>query len=383
MKISVNFEELQSTLVLSNTVLADKSVDEKLKNIIFMVDRDSVKLVGYSTFTFCRTELEKVEVIDLPEDGSWQFQVKATELNKIIGSFSTLSRTKVSAIEFESDDARIKVFVHEEPIEEGNERLAQVSSFKLDNPQILKNIDTAIHMNFPEESEMLTSGDLFLYLDSLFPIMTNETSSKVGNKINFAEDYAFVITPTMSAFMVNKLPEAFKDLTLTYSSANFLKRLCDSSDSLSVAKIDKYLCIQSGSTEAFMQYQPVRVNYKMYVEKKSKDLGIVVDRLYLKDVLKRMGNVLPDGKAHILEDETIHMENANFQQIIPLEKVKGEVNKIGFAFSIPVFDKAIVGRDDVFSQELFIHFVPTARGYLVYLSDKTGSWFSATQVTSA
>jgi len=383
MKISVNFEELQKTLVLSNTVLSDKSVDEKLKNVIFLVDKESVKLVGYSSFTFARTELEQVEVDCSTESGTWQFQVKASDLNKIVGSFSTLSRTKVVGIDFEEDGTRIKVSVHEEPLEEGNSRLAQVSEFKLESPQILKNIDTNIHMPFPEKIDLLTSGDVFLYLDSLFPIMSNESSSNVGNKINFADDYVFVITPTMSAFMLNKLPEAFKNLTLTYSSANFLKRLCDSSDSVSVAKIDKYLCMQSGNTEAFMQYQPVRVKYSLYLDKKSKDVGVVVDRLYLRDVLKRMGNVLPDGKAHVLEDSTMQVVNQNFQQIIPLENTKGDVEKIGFNFSIPVLEKSIIGKDDAFSQDLFIHFVPTARGYLIYMSDKTGAWFSTTQVTSA
>ena len=40
-----------------------------------------------------------------------------------------------------------------------------------------------------------------------------------------------------------------------------------------------------------MRYQKVKINYSMYVSKRSKDKGFVVDRLYLKDVLRRMSTV--------------------------------------------------------------------------------------------
>lgn len=383
MKIKVDFSELQSVLGYSNTILSDKSVDDKLKNVIFLVTPDSVKLVGYSVFTFSRTELENVEIDDSIPDTGWQFQVKASELNKIVSSFSSLSRTEVSKLAFEDDGVRIKVTVHEEPIEDGNVKLEQDSNFILENAPILKNIDSDIHMAFPDDADMLTSGDLFLYLDSLFPIMNNDTANSMASKINFASDYVFVITSYMSAFMENKLPDAFKEVTITYSSANFLKRLCEGTDNMSVARIDKYICIQSGNTEAFMKFQKVKVNYKMYVEKRSKDMGIVIDRLYLKDVLKRMGNIMPDGKGYILEDETLQVVNNSFQQVIPLENIKGEVVGVDFNLSATIFDKILIGRDDVFSSDVFMYFVPTARGYILYTSDKTGAWFSATQLTRA
>ena len=133
-----------------------------------------------------------------------------------------------------------------------------------------------------------------------------------------------------------------------------------------------------------MKFQNVKMtNYKMYVEKRSKDKGIVVDRFYLKDVLKRMGNIDPNGKMSVTEDQCLHVGNASFEQLIPLEMVKEGTEGVSFNVPISILQKIIVGRDDVFSDDLFLYFVPTGRGYIVYLSDKTGAWFSNTQVTRA
>lgn len=381
MKISVNFSELQSILGYSNTILSDKSVDDKLRNVIFMVNstEETVKVVSYNAYTFSRTELEKATVEDCSSD--WEFQVKASDLNKIVSSFSSMYRTEVNTVDFEDDGVKIKLTVHEEPKEGNDERLAQDSMFQLENAPILKNINNDIHMEFPENDELLQSGDLLLYLDSLFPLLSNDSASSYGSKINFAEDYVFVLTSTMSAFMQNKLPDAFKGITITYSSVNFLKKLCENVEDLGVAKLDKYICIKSGLTEAFMKFQLIKPNYKMYIDKKDTSNGVVLDRLYFKDVLKRMGNTSPDGKIFITDGQELRVENESFQQVIPINNSKGEVEGIGFNISVPIMEKIIVGRDDVFKEDIFLYLVKTPRGYIIYLSDKTGSWFANTQVT--
>lgn len=381
MKISVNFSELQSVLGYSNTILSDKSVDDKLRNVIFMVNstEETVKVVSYNAYTFSRTELEKATVEDCSSD--WEFQVKASDLNKIVSSFSSMYRTEVNTVDFEDDGVKIKLTVHEEPKEGNDERLAQDSMFQLENAPILKNINNDIHMEFPENDELLQSGDLLLYLDSLFPLLSNDSASSYGSKINFAEDYVFVLTSTMSAFMQNKLPDAFKGITITYSSVNFLKKLCENVEDLGVAKLDKYICIKSGLTEAFMKFQLIKPNYKMYIDKKDTSNGVVLDRLYFKDVLKRMGNTSPDGKIFITDGQELRVENESFQQVIPINNSKGEVEGIGFNISVPIMEKIIVGRDDVFKEDIFLYLVKTPRGYIIYLSDKTGSWFANTQVT--
>lgn len=380
MKVTLSFDEFTSKMGYMNSILSDKSVEEKLKNLIFIVEGNELRLVAYNAFTFVRSTFEDTE-IDLEGHDKWNFQIKASEVNKIISAFSNLYKTQVKRIEFSEEGVRIKLLVHEVAKDEADSRLNRDSEFLFESAPLLPKIEEEIKMQFPENVDMLSSADMLLYLDSLFPLITNDTANSLGSKINFADDYVFVVSAAMSSFMVNKLPKAFHDLCLTYSSSGFLKKMSESSENIGVAKIDKYLCIQEGNTEAFMRYQKVKINYSMYVSKRSKDKGFVVDRLYLKDVLRRMSTVEPSGVFKVEGDE-LFVSNNNFNQTIPLNNKK-EVEGLSFNIFTSVLEKAILGKDDVFTGDLFIYFVDTVRGYLVFLSDGSGAWFSSIQVTKA
>lgn len=385
MKVRVNFEELVKALSFANTVLSDKSVDEKSKNFIFNIKEGDSKVIGYSPIVSSRTLLEDVEVIDeIPEEG-WAFQVKASELNKIVSSFSSLFRTKVSDVYFYDSGVKVGVELHEEPLDDADAKLERDVEFYLESAPIPAKVLKEVKVEFPEESEGIPSGDLILYTDSLMPIMSNDSSSSMGSKVNFTGDYVFVMSSYMSAFMVNKLPEAMKDMALSYSSVSFLKKLCESAeDMVEISKKDStYLCVRSSNTEAFMKYQRVMVNSKLHVDKRKEAMstGIVLDRLYLKDVLKRMGNMSPDGVVTITEDGLL-VENSNFSQVVPLNNTKGDVVGIKFKVSVPVLEKIILGKDDVYTGDVFIYFVKSSRGYIIYTSDKTGVWFASTQVVN-
>lgn len=378
MKVKLSYSELASVLGYVNTILSDKTVDEKMKNVIFLVSKDNVSVVGYSPLTFSRTMLSDVEIEGVEDN--WDFQVKAGDLNKVMSCFNSLFKTKVENIELEKEKNKIKVVIHEEPIKEEDSNLAQTSRFLLDDVPIIKSVGEEIRMKFPEETDSILSGDLLLFIDSLFPLMTNDSANSLTSKLNFTEDYIFVMTSYVSAFFINKLPESFKGLTLGYSSVNFLKKLCDGADSIDVQRIDRYLCIESGSTQAFLKYQRVKVKADSYVKRMSKDNGIVLDRLYLKDVLRRMMFSAQDGVVRMLEDG-LEVSNDGFAQIIPVGNKKGDVDSIKFKVSVPMLSKTIVGDDSVFPDELHIYFVKTSNsGYSLYIKDSTGAWFSTMQV---
>ena len=382
MKVSVSFEELTATLGYAGTILGDKSVEEKMKNLIFLVTPESVKLVAYNAFIFSRTTLSESS-IDLEGAEKWSFQVKAADINRIVSSFSSLYRTKVSTLDFSADGVRIKLTVHEEPKDGESERLAQDSSFYLENAPIIKKIEDEIYMLFPEEGDSVAAGDLLLYLDTLFPLVSNDKASVIGSKFNFADDYVFVINGSMSAFMPNKLPDSFKGLSISYSSASFVKKLTEKADLVNVARMEKYLCIQEGATDAFIRLQKVTANYKVYISKFAKDKGIVIDRLYFRDVLKRMSAIEANGVVEVISGEEgyeLSVSNSNFNQMIPINNAKN-IENVKFSVSVPIWEKTILGKDDVFTGDVFIYFVDTQRGYIIFMSDKTGAWMSNTQVT--
>lgn len=378
MKISVSYQELSEVMNFSSGVLSDKSVEEKMKNVIFLVKEGSVKVCFYTALTFCRTELENAEVEELDNE-EWVFQVKAADLMKVIGGFSSLYKTKVEKFEFEEFRNKIRVSVSETAIKEEDSRMNQVSVFDLDNVPVLDSISKDIRMEFPEDADVVPSGDILLYVDSLLPLMTNDSATSTGSKLNFAEDYVFVLSSSMSAFFKNKLPDAFKGTTLGYSSVSFLKKLSSKGD-ISVKKLDKYLCVSVGLVEAFMRHQPIKIKYQQFVTRFKKDDGLVLNRLYFKDVLRRMGGVSTDGRCTILENGDLSVENDQFSQVIPVDKTKGNVTGISFKISVPVIEKLIVGQDNVFPETMFIYFLKVSSSYSIFFTDKTGSWFSQAQV---
>lgn len=380
MKIKVNFNELSSVLGYVNTILSDKTVDDRMKNIIFLVSKDEATIVGYSALTFSRTKLNDVETEEIADGEKWDFQVKAAELNKIMSCFTSLYKTKVENMEFIQDKSKVRVVVHEEAIKEEDARLSQVSRFTLDSIPIMDSVSKEIHIEFPEDSDSILSTDLLLYINSLFPLMTNDSTNSLTSKINFSKDYVFVMSSYVSTFFVNKLPEAFRDLTLGYSSANFLKKLCEGAESVDVCRIDRYLCVQSGLTEAFMKYQKVKVKAESTVKRMSKDMGIVLDRLYFKDVLKRMMISSQDGVVQVHESG-LEVSNDGFTQVIPIANKKGDVDGIRFKVSVPMLSKTIAGDDGYFPEELYIYFANTGKSsYSLFISDSSGAWFSTMQV---
>lgn len=381
MKITVDFTELNNVLGYIYTILSDKSVEDKVKNVIFNVSNTSVTVIGYNQITFSRTVLEKVTYEGIPEEG-WYFQIKASELSKIMSSYSNLYKTKVEQIDIEDNNVRTKITVHEIPIdEEKDAKLAQNSVFEVENAPILPKILSDIKSEFPEESNSVVCSELLFYLSSLLPLMSNDSANSTASKLNFAEDYVFTLNSSCSAFIKNQLPEEFKGITLGYSSVGFLKKLCEGTDFISVARDKIYLCIESGNTQAFMRFKPIKINYKSYVQKKSKEKGIVVDRLYMKDVLRRMGSISVDGKMHIDSENALIVMNDVFQQEVPLERCKTGTVGLSFKISIPIMNSLIFGSDEAFSPELFIYFVETTRSYIIYLQDKSGTWFSSTQAS--
>lgn len=378
MKITVSYQELSEVMNFSSGVLSDKSVEEKMKNVIFLVKEGSVKVCFYTALTFCRTELENAEIEELNGE-EWVFQVKAADLMKVIGGFSSLYKTKVEKFEFEEFRNKIRVSVSETAIKEEDSRMNQVSVFDLDNVPVLDSISKDIRMEFPEDADVVPSGDILLYVDSLLPLMTNDSATSTGSKLNFAEDYVFVLSSSMSAFFKNKLPDAFKGTTLGYSSVSFLKKLSSKGD-ISVKKLDKYLCVSVGLVEAFMRHQPIKIKYQQFVTRFKKDDGLVLNRLYFKDVLRRMGGVSTDGRCTILENGDLSVENDQFSQVIPVDKTKGNVTGISFKISVPIIEKLIVGQDNVFPETMFIYFLKVSSSYSIFFTDKTGSWFSQAQV---
>ena len=63
-----------------------------------------------------------------------------------------------------------------------------------------------------------------------------------------------------------------------------------------------------------------------------------------------------------------------------MDKTKGEVVGIGFKVSVPIIEKLIIGNDSVFPETVFIYLLKASSSYSLFITDRTGSWFTQTQV---
>jgi hypothetical protein len=291
----------------------------------------------------------------------------------MLTSFMSLSKTEVKKVEFTDVKTKIQLSFFEEALKPEDEKLGQVSHFIMDNIPIEKSILVETSKVFPEDSSSVLG--LSYYLDMLLPVMVDTSAGK----LNFGEEYVFVIGTAINSFCPNKLGEAFKGITLGYQSAVFLKKLSTLSETLECVQKDGYLYIKVANVTTFIRFQPVKFKIDAYIDRMSTDVGVIVDRKYFKDVLKRMSITSVNAKVAIKED-SIHITGDGFNQEIPINNSRGEIEGVGFDFPVLNFTKCILGMDTLLPEELFLYFVKIENTYSIYFKDSSEGWFSVMQV---
>lgn len=390
MKLRVHFDRLVEKLEDVSTVVDDAMLDESVKNIIFKLGNKSLMLAGYNPRAICRTMLDPVDIEtefaegELPESGVIYFQIKAKELNTFLNTFKGLKQTEAETCEFETFNNRIRLNVTEVPKDAEKEYLRQTSRWIFDTlpvkDYIIDEINTEIDSN---KLENVASDDVLLYLSSLTPLLQSNGGDNLPSKMHFSENYVFTIS-TFATLFENVLPEAFKNIVLTYSSISFLKKVVEKNDVIFVSKTDTHLIIRVDDSEAFLRFQIKMPDCSLYVNSFKKDHAVVIDRQYFKDVLKRFTLV---NEAITFEvkpsTNTITLSNTKSTQDIPLLQIKNmeQLEGIKFKLAWQILSKAIIGDDSVFSEQLFVYIVPNQKsGYTLIFSDNSGKWFSMIQV---
>lgn len=390
MKLRLHFDRLVEKLEDVSTVVDDAMLDESVKNIIFKLGNKSLMLAGYNPRAICRTMLDPVDIEteftegELPESGVVYFQIKAKELNTFLNTFKGLKQTEAETCEFETFNNRIRLNVTEVPKDAEKEYLRQTSRWIFDTlpvkDYIIDEINTEIDSS---KLENVASDDVLLYLSSLTPLLQSNGGDNLPSKMHFSEDYVFTIS-TFATLFENVLPEAFKNIVLTYSSISFLKKVVEKNDVIFVSKTDTHLIIRVDESEAFLRFQVKMPDCSLYVNSFKKDHAVVIDRQYFKDVLKRFTLV---NEAITFEvkpsSNTITLSNTKSTQDIPLLQIKNmeQLEGIKFKLAWQILSKAIIGDDSVFSEQLFVYIVPNQKsGYTLIFSDNSGKWFSMIQV---
>ena len=110
MRLSTSFEVLTDTIGKVASVVDDSMSSEELRNIIFSVSENELKLIGVSQLITYRKRIElgdfrvQFDETDAPKisaEGYYYFQLNSKELTGFLNTFKSMKRTKPSDVIFE------------------------------------------------------------------------------------------------------------------------------------------------------------------------------------------------------------------------------------------------------------------------------------------
>lgn len=379
LNFSMNFEELQGLLSHATAVTSDSALKEADKTIVFMIKEEGESLIAAKNSDLMARVTFTPELVK--EGGS--IQVNSSELSKILSTFTGLSRTKVDSVEFRENNAKVQVIVHESGIDEESDAYGGNTSYSLDNIKIKERLLNDISVEFDEaNAETVSTAELDIILGALMPVMDNKKGVN-NNLIHFAEDMVFVMDTRGQVFYKNVLPEVFGNSSFRYTSIAYMRKMIETSNHLSVVISGNKFAIRSedGMVEAFINNIPVRFNYKPTLKGITKQNGVILDRAFLKDIIRRLAFTGADPTLAIKEDG-VHITTSDFARVVPILQAKGDIFGVEFKVKTSLLSSMIIGEDSVMSPNLFMYLEKGRRvGYQLTISDDSGAFLSNTMVS--
>ena len=374
----LDYNTLTYLLDNATSVTSDSALKDADKTIFFLVNNDGESIaVAKNSDLFIRVKFTPELV---KEAGN--VQLNSSELSKILGTFSSLSRTRVESVEFKVNNSKVQVIVHEVALDEGYEEFAGDTSYSLDSIKIKEKTLQDISVEFDDENAVdVDSMELDIVLSTLMPIMDSKKGLN-NNQIHFASDQIFVMDNRSQVFYKNILPEVFGNSAFRYTSVAYMRKMIQTSNHLRVVISGNKFAIRSenGEIEAYINQLGVRFNYKPTLEGITKENGIILDRAFLKDIIRRLSIMGSDPKVSIQEDG-VHITTESFSRVIPIMNSKGNVEGIEFKVNSSLLSSMIIGDDSVMSNDLFLYFERATRGIQLTISDDSGAFLSNTRVS--
>lgn len=375
----LDYDNLVYLLDNATSVTSDSALKDADKTIFFLIKDEGESIaVAKNSDLFIRVKFTPELV---KEAGN--VQVNSSELSKILGTFSNLSRTRVESIEFKVHKSKVQVIVHESGLDEDYQDFAGDTSYSLDSINIKEKTLQDISVEFDDENAVdVDSMELDIVLSTLLPIMDSKKGLN-NNQIHFASDQIFVMDNRSQIFYKNILPEVFSNSSFRYTSVAYMRKLIQTSNHLRVVISGNKFAIrsESGEVEAYINQLGVRFNYKPTLEKITKENGIILDRAFLKDIIRRLSIMGSDPKVSIQEDG-VHITTESFSRVIPISNSKGNVEGMEFKVNSSLLASMIIGDDSVMSNNLFLYLEPVKpRGIQLTISDDSGAFLSNTKVS--
>lgn len=416
MLLECNYLDLTATLTDLYTVAEDPLSGEDVRNIIFqMSPSGSVTAIACSTQIVIKKSLPTgTYTLSLTEgdtlvDDFFYISLKSKELREYLNSYKSVRTTVVDKITFETAERNtIRCTVYESAKLSAEERTMYENSgepipsyrshWSFNNVPIKQNMFVFIKLDgvgvnpvaFPVEN-------ILWHMRNMLPIIQGGVD--LFSSLMFDKENVVAMSSTFTTIMPNKLLEGdiFTDIRLTHKCIDFLDKLAhmcymQECGSLEIGKLERYLYIKSFDSEVFLTYDSKLANYKSVVELFKKDSVVTFDRIYLKDVLKRLSLVNDNIEVSVKADmNVVTLRNTKFTQDIPINFQRGmdTIGNVNFKIMPNVLNGAIIGSDEELTHngqegftDTFVYMTPIQRGLAISFADGTGDWYSTVRVNT-
>lgn len=358
MIIKSTFEALSNAMATVSSIFADKNVQEDMKNVVIWAKEDGVFFAAYNGKI---ASLTKVEAEVAPEEGQPDtsiFQLTARDINDVLNSLRGLQRTRVSSIEFAVSENEAIMNVYEEPLDADSVHANDFkvpSAFRVAKPRLKDVIkDEIMKIDASFEGTVVPSVDLMVYINALLPTVAKETREGTSS-VMFGTEHIYTVPGAYSAIMPNKLPEVLQGFRLVNSAVSFVKNFISMGESFEIVRQEMgngmiTLTLRVGNSVAMIRCPDMSRAFDITNFVGQPPNGVVVDKAYLVDVLKRMSlnseASLVDITINATENGSVgsfQITSKTFRQSLPVFRAKGEGS---FRFSI---------KSDLLSAMIFSH----------------------------
>ena len=406
MYFSTNYEKLMSAISEVQPVAEDTHSDAKVRNIIFELEQtengNKCTVIGVNGFITFKRPLDVSDSTIKLEDnekvnGKYYFQLNSKEIVNYLSSYRGLSRTEASDVIFETVNNRIRVTVIE--VEKGKaekfgaEEGKTYSNYWMFNPVSMSNriLQYVQQTKGDEELTELNIGDILLYTNVALQLLLNDPQQKQYSSLFFSEKVVYIQSAAFSTVLANAFAESgiFDGIAIFYGVVSFLNKVFSitESETFSCYKGAGFIYLEWDDKCAFIKYDTVIPPFKHVVEGYKLEHYVKVDRLQIKDIIRRL--LLADSDTIIsidTENNCVRFDNEIYNQTLTYSDIveMAEYTDKKFRIKPAILGKAIIGKEENFSDEestINLVYCSQNSGSLIFcISDDTGAWFSYIKV---
>lgn len=397
MIITMGFEALKEAMGTISSIVENKNINEDSKNVVIWHKEGVTRFSAYNGNVVGATPVEST-IVGAPEGEELFIQLKAKDINDVIDSFKGLTRTVVSSVRFEVKDDKAIMHVFEkasEDVEEENaEEYAQESKFRINKPRLQQIVRNSIReINTEAEGVTIPSDIMLEYIGALLPTVAKEVRDSTSH-VMFGNDLLYTLTGAYGTVMPNKLGvvvdapvEAVSGFRLKNTVVSFIKGFIANSESFTLLKEDKgvgsvLLTLRVGGSVAVIKCPDMSraynmTNYAITPENEPKN-GVVIDKMYFVDVLKRMslGDAETQVEISIVEGEgQMKVLSKTMNQMIPVIQTKGE-GVFSFKMKSELLSNVILSHLRGFGDKVFMYLEqnPSNNKLVLVVRDDTSLW---------